>query len=101
MACNAWSEFVHREVKLRATEYQKLMSVEDPDATPYKSSYAAADVQSKVIAAAESFSGKNDLSAVVGDVTVSYDTLLCRLHIRKGLALIGTDLLHEAHTAWP
>lgn len=93
---NVWNEFVYRELKLRAAEYRTLLAVDDPDDSPYDSSYAAADVQAKVIAAAEGFKGQDDLDMIVGGVRVAYDTLMCRLYIRKGLALVGTDLVQEA-----
>ena len=96
-----WEEFIYGCLSPESIKYRKLMAQSDPEEAPYTSRYAAAGIQDSLIKSALTFSEDAEhMQIEINDRAVSFHTIVGRLLIRKGLALIETDLLSEAEKAF-
>ena len=84
----------------KVRRYKDLLAAQDPEHTPYKSSYEAAQLQSDLAQQCQqATAGSTNADApttVIPNTDVHAPTLLGRIGVRRGIALAGTDLRQDA-----
>jgi len=81
-------------------EYRSQIGEEDPEAEPFRSRYAAAAAQERLLERCDEFEARADeLELQVHGCTISYHTIKARLLMRHGLALAETDLTADSRAA--
>jgi tetratricopeptide (TPR) repeat protein len=91
-----WQTFCVTSLVNGSKAFKALIQTADPESEPYKSRYAAAEGQQKLIDAIGRFEEHQDHLYFDADgVHLTYHTILGRVLIRRGLALADTDLTQD------
>ena len=93
VSLDEWETFFARQVVPAAVEYRSLVSKEDPESEPFRSRYAAAETQRRLLERCNEFEPQATTLELHADGrAVPYHTVRGRLLMRYGLALAETDL---------
>lgn len=88
-----WETFCAAQVVPAAAEYRSQLTEEDPESEPFRSKYAAAEAQHRLLERCDALEPQAAaLELRVDGRTIPYHTIRGRIHLRHGLALAETDL---------